>query len=140
MAEFEPGKEYWSYGDCYFYIEDVPHNTDFAIVREGGDEGYITVVRKSDLKPIEETWQYQQKAKYKAELERVTETAQANLDELAEKVVDKALKSLASRMKMNIVFGKGGAGNAWALTITEELEKLVRESGKKIAKKEEIDL
>lgn len=141
MAELEAGKEYWSSGDVFIYIEDVPHNPEFAICREGGDDyGYMTVCRKSDLKPREETWQWQQKEKYKQELEKVTEKVQENLDELAERVVDKALKSLSSRMKMNALFGDNSSNLAWIGVVTQELEKLIRESGKKIAKKESIDL
>lgn len=140
MADLEPGKMYCCYGDFYYYIEDVPSNPDFAICQEGGDDGYMTVCRKSDLKPQEETWQWQQKEKYAAELQKKVDVVQANLDELAEKVVDKALKSLASRIKLNVAFGKGGASDYAALTVAQEVEKMIRESGKKIAGKEDIDL
>lgn len=141
MAEFKTDEIYVASGDFYYYIEDVPHNPDFAICRESGDDyGYLTIVRKSDLKLRTETWQYQQNEKYKAELEARLGKVQSNLDELAEQVVDKALKSLASRMRFNIAFGKGGSAGGWALTITDELEKMIRESGKKIAGKEKLDI
>lgn len=141
MAELKQNEIYVVSGDYFYYIEDVPHNPDFAICRESGDDyGYLTVCRKSDMKLRTETWQWQQQEKEKERLEKVTEKVKANLGELAEQVVDKALKNLSSRMKMNIVFGKGSAGNAWALTIADELEKMIRESGKKIAGKGEIDL
>ncbi len=70
----------------------------------------------------------------------ITAKAQENLDELAEKVVDKALKSLASRIKFNVAFGKSTGGEAYAIILSTELEKMIRESGKKIAGKQEIDL
>lgn len=133
MAELEVGKEYWSYGDCYYYVEDVPSMPEFAVVRESGDDGYVTVVRKSELKPKEETWQWQQKQKYAAELQAIVDGAQGNLDKLADKLVDKAIIALSSRMKFNVVFGKG-SGNAWALTIVEELEKLIKEEAKDVLK------
>lgn len=141
MAELDHNELYVASGEFYYYIEDVPHNPDFAICRESSDDyGYLTVVRKSDLKLRTETWQWQQNEKYKAEMEAQLGKVQANLDELAEQVVDKALKSLSGRMKLNIVFGKGGSGSAWALPITDELEKMIRESGKKIAGKEKFEL
>lgn len=132
MSELKQGVQYYYSGDYYEYIEDVPSMPDMCVVREG--DGYLTVVRKQDLKPYEESWQYQQKQKEKERLEAVTEKVKANLDELAKQVVDKALKDLAMRIKLNVAFGKATGGEAYAIILSNELEKMIRESGKKIAK------
>lgn len=141
MTEFKTDVVYCSGGDFFYYIEDVPHNPDFAICRESGDDyGYLTIIRKSDLKPREETWQWQQKEKYAAELQAIVDKSQNKLDKLTDKLVDKAIMALASRMKFNVVFGKGGAGNAWALTIVEELEKLIKEKAPEVIKEKDADI
>lgn len=133
MSELQKDVKYYYSGDFYEYVEDVPSMPEFCVVREGGD-GYLTVVRKKDLKPYEESWQYQQKVAEKERLEKVTEKVKANLDELAKQVVDKALKDLASRIKFNVAFGKATGGEAYALILSQELEKMIRKSGEKIAK------
>lgn len=132
MADLQKDVRYYYSGDFYEYIEDVPSMPEMCIVREGGD-GYLTVVRKADLKPYEESWQWQQKEAEKERLEKVTEKVKANLDELAKQVVDKALKDLAMRIKLNVAFGKGNGAEAYAIILSKELEKMIRESGKKIA-------
>lgn len=140
MAEFKRDVVYCSSGDFFYYVEDVPHNPDFAICREGGDDyGYLTVVRKSDLKPREETWQWQQKQKHADELRLITQKAQENLDRLTEKLVDKAIISLASRIKFNVAFGSGGSAAPYALMLSQELEKMIKkEAPKVIAEKEDV--
>lgn len=137
MADLKQGVQYYSSGDFFEYIEDVPSMPDFAVVREGGD-GYITVARKSDLKPYEESWQWQRKEAAKERLEKVTAKAQANLDKLTEKLVDKALISLASRIKFNVAFGEGGVHNAYALMLSTELEKMIRKEAPKVIEKGEV--
>jgi hypothetical protein len=131
MAELQKDVKYYYSGDFYEYIEDVPSMPEFCVVREG--DGYLTVVRKSELKPYEESWQWQQKELEKERLEKVTDKVKANLDELAKQVVDKALKDLAMRIKLNVAFGKATGGEAYAIILSNELEKMIRESGKKIA-------
>lgn len=133
MAELQKDVKYYYSGDFYEYIEDVPSMPEFCVVREGS-HGYLTVVRKSELKPYEESWQWQQKELEKERLEKVTEKVKANLDELAQQVVDKALKELAQRIKFNVAFGKATGGEAYAMILSTELEKLIRKSGEKIAK------
>lgn len=133
MAELKQGVEYYSEGDFYIYIEDVPSMPEFAVVREGGDDGYITVVRKNNLIPKEESWQWQQKQKYADELRLVAAKAEENLDKLKDRLVDKALQALSSRMKFNALFGKGG-NVAWAGLVIEELEKLVKEKADDVIK------
>lgn len=133
MAELKEGVEYYSEGDFYIYIEDVPSMPEFAVVREGGDDGYITVVRKKNLIPKEESWQWQQKQKHADELRLITQKAEENLDKLKDKLVDKALIALASRMKFNALFGKGG-NVAWAGLVIEELEKIVKDKAEETIK------
>jgi len=136
MAELKQGVRYYYSGDFYEYVEDVPSMPEFCVVREGGEDGYLTVVRKKELIPYEESWQWQQKEKEKQRLETLTDKVKANLDELAKQVVDKALKDLALRIKLNVAFGKATGGEAYAIILSTELEKMIRESAKKIAKGE----
>ena len=137
MADLKQGVQYYSSGDFFEYIEDVPSMPDFAVVREG--DGYITVARKSDLKPYEESWQWQQKEAAKERLEKVTAKAQANLDKLTEKLVDKAIISLASRIKFNVAFGSGGSAAPYALMLSQELEKMIKKDAPKvITEKEDV--
>ena len=128
MVEFKNDVIYVSSGDFFYYIEDVPHNPEFAICRESGDDyGYLTIVRKSDLKPREETWQWQQKQKYDDELRLLTSKSEENFDKLKDKLVDSALKSLASRLKFNALFGKDSSNMGWVGLVVDELNKLIKE-------------
>ncbi len=134
-------QEYYhsSIGHCTIYA-DIVDMPDMVAVSENSDYGTITVVRRKELVKKEDTWEFKQAEKRRDEIRMITAKAQENLDELAEKVVDKALKSLASRIKFNVAFGESNGGSAYAITISQELEKLIRESGKKIAGKGEIEL
>lgn len=137
MAEFKTDVVYVSSGDFFYYIEDVPHNPEFAICREGGDDyGYLTVVSKSDLKPREETWQWKEKEKYADELRLLTQKAEENFERVTEKMISAACKALSARIKMNVLFGKSNGADSWAVLIANELEKLIKEDAKDIVKKE----
>lgn len=139
MGKLVEGGEYYYDGDFYIYIEDVPSMPEFAIMREGGDDGHITVCRKSNLKLKEDSWQWQQKQKHADELRLITQKAQENLDKLTEKLVDKAIISLASRIKFNVAFGSGGSAAPYALMLSQELEKMIKkEAPKVIAEKEDV--
>lgn len=134
-------EEYYhsSVGYCTIF-GDIVDKPELVAVSENSDYGTITVVKRSELVPKEETWEFTQAKKRADEIRLITAKVQENLDELAERVVDKALKSLASRIKFNVAFGEGGSHSAYAIMLSTELEKLIRESGKKVAGKGDIDL
>lgn len=132
MVELKEGQEYYSEGDFYIYIEDVPSMPEFAVVRESGDGGYVTVVRKSNLILKEESWQWKRKEEHKKELEEITAKAEANFDAMVEKVIAKACKALQARMKMNILFGKSMGSDGWGIAVANELEKLIKEDAKEV--------
>lgn len=137
MAELKQDVLYYSEGDFYYYIEDVPSMPEFAVVREGGDDGYITVVRKNKLIPQEESWQWQQKQKYADEMRLVTAKAQEQFDKLKDKLVDDAIRALQSRVKFNVAFGKGGSSGAYAMILVEQLESLIKEKAEDAVKGKE---
>lgn len=96
------------------------------------DEDYvIATVRKKDLVKKEDTYQYKRAQERADEIRLITAKAEEKLDELSDKLVDKALKQLSTRMKLNTVFSKDlGNASGWALTVSNELEKMIKEQAK----------
>ncbi len=107
-----------------------------VIVSENSDYGDIRVVARKDLVKKEDTWEYKQAQKRADELRLMTAKAEENFEKVTERVISAACKALASRIKMNVLFGSNMAGGGWAVTIAEELEKLIKEDGKETIKKE----
>lgn len=132
-------QEYYYNGGYVVIWGEVVDKPDFVIVNDGNDYGELQVTRRKELVKKEDSYQYKQAEKRAEEIRLKTAKAQENLDELSERVVDKALKSLASRIKFNVAFGEGGSSAAYALMPSEQLQKMIRESGDKIAGKEKID-
>ena len=132
-------QEYYYNGGYVTIFSEVTDHPDLVIVSDGGDYGELLVVRKDVLKKKEESYQYQQAQKRADELRLITQKAQENLDKLTEKLVDKAIISLASRIKFNVAFGSGGSAAPYALMLSQELEKMIKkEAPKVIAKKEDV--
>lgn len=130
-------QEYYhtSVGHCIIWGETKDH-PDMVIVSENGEYGSLYVVKRDELVKNEDTWEFQ-KAKERAdELRLITAKAQENLDKLADKLVDKAIIALNSRMKFNAVFGKetNGATAGWVLTVVDELKKLIKEKAPDVIK------
>lgn len=136
MVDLKVGHEYYYEGDILLYVEDVQSMEGWCVVDEGGDYGSLRVVRKKDLIRKEDSWQWQQKQKYADELRLITQKAQENLDKLTDKLVDKALISLSSRLKFNALFGKGSGNMSWVGVVVDELEKLVKEKAPEVVKGE----
>lgn len=88
----------------------------------GGDDGF-SVWQKSYLKKWEETWNYQEEQKRKARLEQW----KACEDQIVQRMQNKAIKSLTTRIKLNAFFGSKVGGGAYAVVLAEELEKLIKE-------------
>lgn len=126
--EYELNGEYVT---IWGFVKDV--DTD-VIVLVGGDYGELQVVRKSGLKKKEESYRWLQEVKRKNELEAIAGKAKADLEGLASTVVDKALQDLASRLKFNVMFGKSSESDTVVLTISRELEKLVKSNTAKALK------
>ena len=132
-------QEYYYNGGYVTIFSEVTDHPDLVIVSDGGDYGELLVVRKDVLKKKEESYQYQQAQKRADELRLITQKAQENLDKLTEKLVDKAIISLASRIKFNVAFGSGGSAAPYALMLSQELEKMIKkEAPKVIAEKEDV--
>lgn len=122
----QKGDEYELSGDYVTIWGFVQDNDTDVIVLNGGDYGELQVVRKSELKKKEDSWRWQQEVKKKEELEAITRKAKEDLQKVADKVVDKALSALASRIKFNSIFGDGG-NLAWAGLVIKELEGMIKE-------------
>lgn len=120
------GDEYELSGDYVTIWGFVQDDNDRVIVLNGGDYGELLVVHKSELHKKEESYRWKQEVKRKEELEAIAKQAEANLQKVADKVVDKALKALASRIKFNSIFGDGG-NLAWAGLVIKELEGMIKE-------------
>lgn len=132
-------QEYYSSSVGYCTIwGDVVDKPEMVIVSENSDYGTLTVVKRSELQKREDTWEFKQAEKRKAELDKITADAQKNLDKIVDKVIDKALKSLASRIKMNVAFGDGGSSSYAALMISTELEKMIKEKAPEVVKGKEL--
>jgi hypothetical protein len=133
------GQEFYYYGEYVTYCAEIENGSqyanDFCIVKD--QEGVLSVARKAEMKPKEESYTYIRAQERAAEIEAITAKAQENLDKVAEKIVDKALADLSFRIKMNVVMGKGGDGTA-GLVIAKELEKMVKDSTPEQLKKKGI--
>lgn len=133
-------KEYYYDGDYVTIWGDVKDQPDFVIVTDGSDYGELSVVRRSNLVPKEESYRFKKEQERAEELRLITAKAKENFDELVDKVVDDAIRTLTSRMKFNAFFGKGGAGAAaWAMSVVEELEKIIKKDAKEIVEKGPFD-
>lgn len=120
----ERGKEYYLNGNFVTFWSELKDNKDFVVVEDS--DGVLKVARLSSLKDKEDTYEWQRKERYKKELEAITAEAEKNFDEVAEKIVDKALSSLATRIRLNAMFGEP-ANASFALTVVAELEKMIKD-------------
>lgn len=134
--EFDKTKEYYYSGAYVTIVGDVEGKPNLIVVDGGGDYGTLTVVEKNKLIPKEESWTWQQAQKRADDIRLVTAKAEEQFEKITEKVIKAACSSLATRMKMNILFKEGMSGNGWAITVADELNKLVREEAPKIIKDE----
>ena len=127
-------QEYYYNGSYVTIFSEVTDHPDMVIVSDGGDYGELLVVRKDVLKKKEESYQYQQAQKHADELRLITQKAQENLDKLTDKLVDKAITALASRIKFNVAFGDGGSAAPYALMLSQELGKMIKDKAPEVIK------
>ena len=127
-------KEYYYKGDYVYIWDNVTGKPDMVIVCDGSDYGELHVVHRDELINKEDSWTFQQKQKQADDLRLVTAKAEENFNKITEKVIKAACSSLSTRMKMNILFKDGMNADGWAITIANELNKLVREDAPKIIK------
>lgn len=137
MKELDKTKEYYYSGSYVTIVGDVDGQPDLVVVDEGGDYGSMLVARRKELTPKEESWTFKKAQEHANEIRMITAKAQENLDEIADKIVDDALKKLASRIKFNVAFGEGGVHSAYALMLSDQLTKMIKEDGAKTIKAKE---
>lgn len=126
-------QEYY-YNSGYVTIwAEVEGKPDTVIVAEAGNYGDLHVADRKNLVKKEDSYQFKRAQERADELRLITQKAEENFDKLKDKLVDKALLALASRMKFNALFGAGG-NVAWAGLVIEELEKLVKEKAEETIK------
>lgn len=120
------GDEYEHSGDYVTIWGFVEDNDTDVIVLNGGDYGELQVVRRSELNKKEDSYRWKQEVAKKEQLEAIAKKAEENLQKVADRVVDKALSALQSRIKFNSIFGDGG-NLAWSGLVVDELNKLIKE-------------
>jgi hypothetical protein len=131
------GDQEFLYNSEYVTISRVlPDEDDLVIVEN--DHGELIVARFSSMERKEDSYYYQKAEERKAELQAITKRAEANLNKIADKIVDRSLNALASRMKFNLVFGKAGEGNNWVMPIVDELHKMIKDKTKENIKDFEL--
>ena len=107
----------------YHEIPDMP---EYVVVLDADGYGEWIIARKTDLVKKEDSYEFKRAKERAEELRLITAKAQENLDKLTEKLVDKAIISLASRIKFNVAFGSGGSAAPYALMLSQELEKMMK--------------
>lgn len=130
-------KQEYLYNNEYVTISnDVVGDEDLVVVVNDREQ-YI-VARRSNLKKKEDSWGWKRELERKKELQLITARAKENLESVVEEVITAATSALQARMKMNVLFGKGmSSDNGWALTIADELGKLVKEKAADVVSKKE---
>lgn len=128
---------YYCNGEYVKIYAEVKDEPDLFVIKNESGYGELSVVHRNGLTKKEDSYEYKQQQKKADELRMITAKAQENFDAIVEKVIAKAISRLQSRMKMNIVFGKDMGNSAgWAMTIVNELEKLIKEVAKDEVKDE----
>lgn len=127
------------HGNQYVTIfAEIKGKDDWLVVET--EDSVLDVARKSDLVKKEDSYKFKRAQEQADELRLITQKAQENLDRLTTKLVDKALIDLASRLKFNVMFGKDvdGATAGWAITIGDELKKMVKEKAPEVVKDKKL--
>lgn len=123
------GQEYLYNGEYVTISHKVEGDDDLVVVEN--HHGELIVARRSGLTKKEDSWEYKKARERKEEIEAITKKAEDNLNAIASKVVDRALRSLSSRMKFNAAFSSDlGNSAGWAIMISNELEKMIKEKAK----------
>lgn len=118
------------YNSEYVTISHKVEGDDGLVVVEN-HHGELIVASRSGLTKKEDSWEYKKAQERKQEIEAITKKAEDNLNAIASKVVDRALRSLSSRMKFNAAFSNDlGNSAGWAIMISNELEKMIKEKAK----------
>jgi len=129
-------QEYYIDGEYVTIYGEVKDEENLVIVRNDHQE--LSVVNRERLITKENSYSYRRAQERKQELEQITAEAQKNLDAISDKIVNKALQKLATRMKFNTLFSKDlGNSSGWAIMVSNELEKLIKEDGPKVVKEKE---
>lgn len=139
MTDIDKTKEYYYSGAYVTIVGEIEGQPDLIVVDEGGDYGSMIVARKKELTLKEESYTYKQAQARADELRLFTQKAEEDFEAIVEKVIKVACKALQARIKMNVLFGSASSGNGWAVTVADELEKLIKEDTKKTIEKELSD-
>lgn len=129
----EPKQYYWN-GSYVTIVGNIEGEEGLVAVDEGSDYGSMSVARRADLIPKEESYTYKRAQERADELRLLVSKAQDKFDTLVDEIVDEACKTLSMRIKMNALFGHTGNG-ALAVQISEEVEKLIKKDPKEIVEK-----
>ena len=117
---------------------EVKGNDDLVVVMQRDGYGDYIVARKSSLVKLEDSYEYKRARERADEIRLITQKAEERLDKLTDKLVDKAIQALASRIKFNVAFGEGGLHNAYAIVLSTELEKMIKDKAPDVIKSKEV--
>ena len=115
---------YYNGYQCNIINEFARNNKRYAVIEyTSGDYEEHAVVLVSSLQVYEQTWEYKQREKRKAE----TKELEDKHAEVVHNIKNEAVQSLITRMKLNTVFGKDEKMNEIALALVAELRKLIED-------------
>lgn len=124
------------YNNEYVTIYRVlPDEDDMVIV--SNDHGELIVASFSSMERKEDSYYFVKAEERKQELEAITKKAKDNLDKLVDKLIDKSIIALSSRIKFNVAFGEGGSAAPYALMLSQELQKMIKEKAPEVIKEKE---
>lgn len=127
MTEQKNPQEYLYNQEYVTIYKEV--DKDFVIVQN--DYREMKVAIKKELLKKEDSYYFKKAQERADEIRLITAKAEEKLDELADKLVDKAIITLSARMKLNVLFNKDlGNASGWAITVVNELEKLIKDKDK----------
>lgn len=138
MADLDKTREYYYNGGYVTIVGEIEGQPDLIAVDEGGDYGPMIVARKKDLTLKEESYTYKKAQERADELRLITQKAEENYEKIVEKIIKAAVSTLQTRIKMNVLLGKGGGdgSDTWAIIIANELNKIVKDDAKAVIEKE----
>jgi hypothetical protein len=128
--ELKEKQEYYYNGGYVTIWAEVEGKPNTIIVAEV--DGDLHVAHRNNLVKKEDSYYFKKAQERENELRLITQKAQDNLNKLTEKLVDKAIIALASRIKFSAVFGSGGSAASYAIMLSQELEKMIKEKAPEV--------
>lgn len=125
-------------GEDMVISHEIKDKNDLVVMEQEDGYGWYKVVYRKDLVKKEDSYQYKNAQKRADELRLITQKAEENYEKIVEKIIKAAVSTLQTRIKMNVLLGKGGGdgSDTWAIIIANELNKIVKDDAKAVIEKE----